>query len=254
MKTQPDPNIRLPDSIKQRTLKQLPSEFPIDALRCYDVAHKRRLGPEKDGGYVVADKVDYDCFIAAGVGSNIDFELDFLNLYPSLDCYLFDGHVMELPTSHSRIRFEKKNIAAGNGETTTNLHHLLKSHKNIFMKMDIEGAEFNFLSSLSDSLLKNIKQLVIEIHQPFIKSRWDVLVRLTKNHNLIHLHGNNAGKEPQIILYDQIEVPYSLEATYLRKDSGPIWPSNLPIPSALDFPNIPSKKDITLSGFPYNNG
>ena len=238
--------------IKRRTLV-IPEDFPIESLRCYDFSPKYRVGREKDGGYVIAEGLDYDCFISAGVGDNISFELDFLNSNPPLECHLFDGHVKELPKPHPRIKFVPKNIAATMGSTTTNLHDLLNAHNNIFLKMDVEGGEFPFFSSLSRRHWLNIKQLVVEIHQPFIAERWRHLETLTETHHLIHLHGNNAGKDPNITFYGGITVPYTMEMTYLRKDISPVAPSISPIPSPLDFPNIPSKKDIMLTGFPYNN-
>jgi hypothetical protein len=40
-------------------------------------------------------------------------------------------------------------------------------NKNIFLKMDIEGTEVNWLNSLSSEQLSNFSQMVIEFHNPF---------------------------------------------------------------------------------------
>lgn len=134
---------------------------------------------------------------------------------------------------------------------TTNLREYLELHNDIFLKMDIEGAEFDWFNSLSLDEIKKFKQIVIEIHKPFYPERYTTLENLRKTHYLVHLNGNNAF--PPVKIGNQI-FPKFIEATFLRKDLFSDLPSlsKEPIPSSLDKKNRNSRPWIVLKGYPYN--
>lgn len=134
---------------------------------------------------------------------------------------------------------------------TTNLREHLELHQDIFLKMDIEGAEFDWFNSLSLDEIKKFKQIVIEIHKPFYPERYTTLENLRKTHYMVHLNGNNAF--PPVKIGNQI-FPKFIEATFLRKDLFPEVPplSTEPIPSPLDEKNRQSRPWIVLKGYPYN--
>jgi hypothetical protein len=60
----------------------------------------------------------------------------------------------------------KKNIGPSESPTETNLHALISNHEMVFLKMDIEGAEVDWLHSLNESHLNKLAQIVIEFHSP----------------------------------------------------------------------------------------
>jgi len=224
----------------------------MESLTVYKPLHpKLRIGNKFDGGYVIVDGLgDYDLMLSGGISNDISFEVDFLNRHPSVNCVAFDGTIKNIPP-HSlgeRLRFVKKNIGAVETPILTNLHSYLDIHSNVFMKMDIEGGEYPFLASLSDKQLSNIKQLVIEFHNPH---NLVIPSRLAKTHWLVHIHGNNAvaGKG---VFYGNTFVPWVYECTYVRKDIYSNLEHNSdPIPNpVLDNPNIPGR-DIELNMFPY---
>jgi len=231
----------------------------LDYLIVYKSNHpKVRVGSSNDGGYIIADNLEYDFCISCGIANDINFEKHFSKKYPNVDIIAFDGTISRLPENHSKIQFVKKNISAFESETTTNLHYLLDNHQDVFLKMDIEGYEFRWLNSLSTDQLKKIKQLVVEIHYPFnvskydaplsIQEKTDVLKKLAQTHTLIHLHGNNCCG---IIKYDNSLLPNVFECTYVRKDMQDTSEYNEdPIPSYLDRPNI-SGPDIHFNDYPF---
>jgi len=233
---------------------------------------KTRIGSQNDGGYVIVNLAgEYDLLISGGIGGNIQFEEDFLNLYPGLMCYAFDGTIKSLPKNNIKnIRFIKRNLGNINDNLTTNLcsafNTIWKKSNNIFMKIDIEGHEFRLLPVLiKNNYMNKIKQLVIEIHSPadiqlypnYFKGLSDIknghMFNLLKNinstHTLVHFHANNGCKMTAI---DGIKIPHVFELTYIRNEFIINKVKNTDIlPTNLDRPNIPKNKDYMFSGYPY---
>ena len=83
----------------------------LDYLIVYEsINPKIRVGSMNDGGYVIADTLQYDCLISGGISDDITFEKDFCSRFPSTPCYAFDGTIHKLPEEHPSIQFIKKNI------------------------------------------------------------------------------------------------------------------------------------------------
>jgi len=163
-------------------------------LTVYNSPFKKiRLGKENDGGYLIADIPDikYDLLLSGGVNDDSSFEEMFLDKYKNIECYAFDGTIIKSPSTHPKFNFIKKNIGPNENATTTNLHEFLNSYKNIFLKMDIEGHEIEWLESVSEKQLNNISQIAIEFHNPYSSKEDNIFNKLNKTHYLIHAHGNN---------------------------------------------------------------
>lgn len=212
---------------------------------------KRRIGRQGDGGYVICDLPDnpYDCLISGGVCDDISFEEDFLHSVKRVPCITFDGTIEKLPYESEGISFIKKNIGRKESDTTTNLQELLLAHSNAFVKMDIEGGEYQWLHSLQKTHLDRIAQLSLEIHYPF-KAYTPIFEKLNQTHCLLHLHANNAGGSCE---YEGLLCPGLLECTYVHRK----WLDKQPelnkehIPGPLDTPNIDSVADIVLNYPPF---
>jgi len=177
---------------------------------------KIRIGRDNDGGYIIADiqtsSISYDIFLSAGIANDISFEIDFMKKYNnSFRCVAFDGSIDKLPQESNNIEFFKLNISNKNTDNTTNLERYFDNYNNIFLKMDIEGGEEIFFTTITTEKLLKIKQLVIEIH----KSESHIPTQLAKTHYLIHVHANNYGG---VGLINDIPIPSVYELTYVRKD------------------------------------
>lgn len=218
----------------------------------YPGFQKKRLGAKGDGGYVIIENIgDYDYYLSCGVSDEESFTRDFLNLYNMQDkSAAFDGTITDYPRIYSEhIKFFKNNIGDVNTEYITNLHDYLTEYKDIFIKMDIEGGEYPWITSLTPELLDNVKQIVIEIHGIVnggfgadIETKIACLKKLQDTHVILHAHGNNN--------CDCVNgVPDVIELTYVRKRDIPLPIKlntyKLPI-SGLDFPNVPLP-EINLS-------
>ena len=232
----------------------------------YEFEKKFRCGSDIDGGYVIGDiDVQYDCFISAGIAYNDDFSVDFLQKYtiPKENCFGFDGTVESLPQNLlDKMTFVNKNIGSTNDEKTSNLAHLLEKYKNVFLKMDIEGGEWEWLSSMQDTYLSNIAQIVIELHGVTDVSwhgitidsfhcrpseKMERIKRLLNTHVLIHAHGNNADLVASNGLPNVIELVYVNKKTFTHKPTI----NTQCLPSAFDFPNEKRCADVDLNFFPF---
>lgn len=235
-------------------------------LKRYLFKDKIRLGKGNDGGYVIAENLKYDLFLSAGIDNDISFEIDLLKLNPELNCLAYDKQSSIDQSPLKNLEIIKKNISPNKSTDTEDLKEISKKHKNIFLKMDIEGHEFEWINSFN--LFKNIKQIVIEFHRivepPSLrnkyhnprwgrnsteKERWKALEKINQTHYLIHIHPNNNCTEAN----GYYTVPELLELTFLRKTEFNQLPEldHSPIPCPLDAKNVKDKPEFNLSGYPY---
>jgi hypothetical protein len=123
--------------------------------------------------------------------------------------------------------------------------------------MDIEGAEYPWLLSLSEDQLLKFKQITMEFHginddswNTKLEDKIKIFYKLSKTHYAIHIHGNNYGGKSINNIPDVVEI------TYIRKNSIDYEPklnSNaLPRPG-LDFPNNLNVPDFDLNFSPFVN-
>lgn len=234
----------------------------LDYLIVYESDNpKTRMGSENDGGYIIVPNLTYDGFISCGIADDTTFEKEFCNLYPNITCLAYDGTIDKLPEENARIIFIKKNIDSYNSNDTTNLLETIEKYNDIFLKVDIEGFEYQWLNVLTEDHMKRIKQLVIEFHLPFtephhmysnnsvpVNEKQEILKKLANTHTLIHLHPNNCCGTS---IYNDIIVPNVFECTYLRKDvQSPIRKNKELIPTHLDRPNL-DRPEIELTSYPF---
>ena len=167
-----------------------------DFFQVYDSNNKLRIGSTYDGGYIIIDKLcDYDVLLSCGIANDDTFEHYFVNKY-NKECFAFDGTVNNIPHQHKKIIFMKKNIGITND--TTDMKYLIKNYDNIFLKMDIEGSEYDWINNLSDIEINKFKQICIEFHLEHecannisLNNKLNAIKKLTISHYCVHFHGNN---------------------------------------------------------------
>jgi hypothetical protein len=231
----------------------------LNYLKVYKFDNKIRLGVNGDGGYVIGNVPGYDCYISAGVSNEESFSRDFIKKFNmnKFNSYAFDGTIISYPYQYTKdITFIKKNIAPYRSKSKANLSQLINNYKNIFLKMDIEGCEYDWLLSLTEENLNKFKQIVIEFHGinddswgKIHDKKIECFKLLSNTHYIIHSHGNNNSST-------QNKIPDVIELTYLRKDNFIEEPklntTRLPIPN-LDFPCKFNVVDYQLNFFPFVN-
>tara|TARA_R100000655_G_scaffold90935_1_gene131587 strand:+ start:288 stop:923 length:636 start_codon:yes stop_codon:yes gene_type:complete len=206
----------------------------MNLVKC-DEYNKIRMGKDNDGGYVIYDGLDYDIIIGCGISNDISFEDMFIDKY-KCDSIVFDGTINKLPKSKFNHKWNKHNVYQGT------LDLLLKEYEKIFLKMDIEGSEWDFFKNVN---LENVSQMVIEFHSGFKYPNIDIniLKKIEETHYLIHIHPNNYRKKQYKI--DDKLIHSVWEATYINKKlCNNIKKIKYEYDEKLDMPNNPRKNDI----------
>jgi len=246
--------------------------IPLNLLEVYQCPFKKvRVGDKADGGYVVCEtNVKYDALLSGGIGRNVSFENDFLKLY-KIPAYAFDRTIQEFPQNQyasDKIKWYKKNIGDRNLDNLTNLIEYTEQYSNIFLKLDIEGGEYQLFKVLTSDHLSKISQIVIEIHEYYenmlvenvTTTKLEILFKhLSKTHTLLHVHANNAPLKSTVNIHDNnIIIPTLLELTLVRNtDVLQQFPdfvktlNTVPYPQPCDFPNRTSKPEINLNYYPF---
>jgi hypothetical protein len=226
----------------------------LDFLRVYNSPWpKQRIGnPDADGGYIIIDipDVNYETLISGGIEKDLSFEQDFNKKYNS-KCIAFDHTITELPYLVENLQWVKKAISNHNSDTATNLKEYIETNRDIFVKLDIEGGEYDLFESLSPDDINQFKQIVVEFHFPWKEeNKINILKKLSITHTILHAHGNNCCGTTQ---YDGVTVPAIFELTYINNSllkDVPLSSNTTPIPHPLDRPNIKTE-EIYLHKYPF---
>lgn len=186
-----------------------------------------RIGSVNDGGYVMVDnfeKTDY--LISMGIGGDIEFETDILKKISGAD--LYDEVFEDLNDKLTNYRFFNESIGVNNQQTTLeSCINRVNTSKDLILKMDIEGSEWDLLDNINSSILNNFKQMVIEFHlcrkfllpERFKYEEYQKAIRvfnkINETHYPVHAHLNTWGS---LFYYAGQIVPNTFEMTYIRKD------------------------------------
>ena len=216
-----------------------------------------RIGSPYDGGYLIPDDIQgiKACF-SPGVSNNASFELHLAQR--GIPCYLADYSVDTPPCTHPLIHFDRRFLGpktVGNFLSLSDWISLSEQHHgDLLLQMDIEGAEYNVLTSLNLSTLKRFRIIVLELHglgqlASLKTGLFDTkkLIRcaklLSRHFYTVHLHPNNVSALTTVGKY---ELPDYLEVTLIRKDRVRSRSYAKAFPHQLDAPNIPSIPDLVL--------
>ena len=224
-------------------------------LEVYEYPKLIRLGSLNDGGYVIGEGFEYDCYISAGVAGEESFSRDFINNYNTLVNYAFDGTIDYYPWQYTtKIMFYKQNINNFSDQNNTDLLKFIEKYDNIFLKMDIEGGEYPWISKLNRNNLLKFKQIVIEFHGINDDSwgfnyltKLECFKKLQETHYLIHAHGNNCSGTTD-------KIPDVIELTYINKINVDVLKKNmrsLPIKGLDSNNHIFIPDDLDMNFYPF---
>ena len=238
-----------------------------------------RVGPNKDGGYIIDKRVikQIKTIISCGLNDDWEFEKEFLKINPNCKILAYDHTVnkkfwknrfkkdlisffllkklslkkiLDIFKYIDYINFFKKNnkhfmkkvVLKNNNKKEISIKTILKNQKNILLKIDIEGDEYKILNVVNENF-KRIYLLIIEFHN--IHRNMNKIKKFLNNSKLklIHIHGNNyAGKNKN-------KDPNVLEFTMLNSKKFKIINnrSSFKYPIyGLDYKNFKRQKDIDL--------
>lgn len=222
-----------------------------------------RIGSPNDGGYVVAKKsLDVaDVCLGYGIADDISFEEYFSDTYhkPS---YGFDCSITSIPIKNELCTFVPQCIGSdafiyknqSSSAQIATFSQQLATHglqgKKIFLKMDIEGAEYDAFEDIynhADSITGIAMELHFKQPEETLKAI-RLLAELQKNFILINVHGNNRAKRYFTTKFSKGEVPKVLELTFIHKNLVAKYhvAQEQKAPSPLDTPDNPKKPDATF--------
>lgn len=213
-----------------------------------------------DGHYLLVDAFKKNQ-IAYSFGINNDVSWDNDMADRGYKIFMYDHTIDSLPAWREEFNWSKEGLSG-----TTNSVELLDTLENyikrnghssktgMILKIDIEGAEWDFLDTVPAKVLRQFDQIVIEFHD-IVKGCEDTekerrlksLQKLNDSHRLVHVHGNNTNYVMQM---KNVTIPNVLEATYVNKEkfktveTDKVW-----FPTPIDLPNDPNREDVLLGNW-----
>ncbi|WP_161633545.1 FkbM family methyltransferase [Mesorhizobium erdmanii] len=232
-------------------------------LKPYDVKPflKTRVGCKSDGGYVILDDLDpIEIVYSFGIGNQVSFDIEMAGMGKNI--FMFDHTVDGPPLGHPNFHFQKHGLAADNREAASlytlayqlnRLGH--EGRTDLLLKIDIEGAEFEVFSAMPQAVLRQFRQITMELHwldrlsDPTYRTGFvAALSKINDEFTLFHVHSNN--NEPLGIVDGYVVAPV-MELSYVRSDLIERAPSTTVYPTEFDFPNWPPRPDHTLWFYPF---
>ncbi len=205
-----------------------------------------RIGGEGDGGYLVPDDLDgiEYCF-SPGVNTISDFESELADR--GIASFLADYSVSSPPITRKELVFDAKFVGASDRDEFFTLQSwkdkYIKGYSgDLLLQMDIEGSEYEVILATQDSLLSQFRIAVIEFHyldrlfEPFgFKIISSCFEKILLNFHVVHIHPNN---RLGLVRRGEVEVPETMEFTFLNKRRGPALRSITTFPHPLDKENV----------------
>ena len=234
----------------------------LSLLTPYDIVESRkvRVGRSADGGYVMLSEPQPKTLYSFGVGDEISFEFQLAQ--SGCRCYLFDHTIAGLPYTHANLSWQKQGLA-GSYQPDASLKSVVdclrdngdEGRTDLTLKVDVEGHEYEVLSTITDETLLSFTQIAMEIHDlhkledigfcdKFIAS----FEKLNKSFTLFHAHANNCAPLTFVAGFPVADV---LELTYIRSDLVVRQPSTTVYPTYLDCANEPDRQDFPLVYYPF---
>lgn len=250
--------------IPQPEPRSLGQEFRalLNLLRPHDVpgTNKRRFGADRDGGYVMLDDLaPARNAISLGIGGNVSWDVDMAAL--GIKVHQFDDSVPGSPRANKHFEFQRKRIVArAKSPNEITLSQImaggaLKDDRDVILKMDIEGSEWDVLAHSAPADLQRIRQMAVEFHdlRNFADAKWRAralaaLNNLAASHACVHVHGNNSSA---FAVVGGIPFPNSFEATFVRRADHALTPSTGSFPTDIDRPNNPNRADLHIGRWDY---
>ena len=238
-----------------------------------------RIGPNKDGGYVIDKRVINKTkkIITCGLNDDWEFERAFLKINQKCKLTAYD-HTVDKDFWLKRLKKDiislllfkklrlekildvfkyinylnffnngnqhiiKKVVNNEKKKNEISIKNILKNQNKLVLKVDIEGDEYKILSNINKEAYK-INLLIIEFHN--IHKNLDKIKKFLKKSNfkIIHIHGNNFSGTNKNNDPNAIEITLINSKKYkTSKDKSKL---NYPI-KGLDYKNLKRRPDIEL--------
>jgi hypothetical protein len=218
----------------------------------FDLGSQRREIEKNDLPKITKDVTEY----LEGLRNGKIVESEYLNyvrkeqILNSSDIGLSYERYSVKKVLNSSYELSKQLMDALSLKTPREHYDQLKLEGDIFLKIDTEGAEYDYIISEDiDDLASFTVGLILEVHwidQPQNQIKFiEMMEKLNKHFILTHVHGNNWGGE---FIYEGCTLPKVPEFTFVNKKYvSKYQPDTQTYPIAeLDFPNNPHLPECNL--------
>lgn len=204
-----------------------------------------RLGKANDGGYVLVDDFEQDMKVYSfGIFNDVSFDKELADR--GLTVHMYDHTITGLPETHENFHFHKTGISHVDEPENNKLsmRTILEQNgdldnKRLILKMDVEGAEWDFLDNTPSEIINQFRQITFEFHRLTDMEKAEQTIRclekLNRTHQAVWIHANNFGHIERA--ERGLEIPAYIEITYLNKDIYQTKAGNCSFPLAIDMPD-----------------
>mmetsp|Transcript_72570 Transcript_72570/g.200163 ORF Transcript_72570/g.200163 Transcript_72570/m.200163 type:complete len:334 (+) Transcript_72570:61-1062(+) len=236
---------------------------------CTGCSRFKRLGETNDGGYLTCMDGLVNGSIRAvysmGVAQHDKFSHDAYELF-KVPVNQFDCTVQSPAQVCPSCQFHQVCISDPDGKggfpgkTNWPMQKVLAesgqskaADRSLFMKMDIESAEWPILAANgSANFLKKFDQLIVEFHRLAVEGRHPEYLSAVQNlatagFRVAHLHGNNCCG---MYTKGDFSVPRVIEVTYVSRGSALAACQNPDYDKHLDAQNMRRKRELPSARLP----
>ncbi|HRZ25833.1 MAG TPA: hypothetical protein P5295_03420 [Spirochaetota bacterium] len=224
--------------IRERLLSEL---RPVTLDNCT----LKRYGAPDDGGYLMCANLmsDSKSAYSYGIDGRDEWGCDVAT-FRSIPLHQYDCfNLTRTVCKNAELHFNEECIGGTDeiiegrifNTLTTQINKNNDQNKQLVVKMDIEGAEWDSILATSNEILNNISQFVIEFHWANSEKHIRTIRKLKETFYIAHVHFNNNGCTRHA--YPMPSEVY--EVLFVNKKIGVIDP-NAPtpkFPNSLDSPN-----------------
>ncbi len=212
-----------------------------------------RIGSANDGAYIMID--DFNDGMKAysfGIGRNVSW--DEVMAERGMEVYMYDPTIDKLPKENKRFHFYRQGITGrGYDGIYSDIKTILTQHndlenKNLVLKMDVEGAEWDFILNIDSEILDNFIQITFELHGLLCLGMevkiLSALRKLDKTHAVVWMHANNNGSaewESNMLVPNLLEITYVNRRQYCLKED-----QTIEFPLKIDTPNVMRYEELIL--------
>jgi hypothetical protein len=236
---------RLDEAGRAAFLKELQ---PVTLKNCT----LKRMGSTYDGGYLVCENLSegVQSAYSYGVGPNDELGCDISKRY-SVPVHEYDCFDPARPTcSGGTFQFNNECLAPKatrdkQRRVFDSLAHQIARNgdtgKRLFVKIDIEGAEWEALMATPDAVLERIDQIPMELHvfHGVTARHIEVIRKLKKHFYVVNLHYNNFACNPNMKPLHGT----AFEVLLVNKRLGEL-DTAAPVPAAMSPLNAPDNPKI----------
>jgi hypothetical protein len=211
----------------------------------------KRVGSANDGGYVLCDNLiqGVQTVYSYGIGGNDDWGCEMSSRFNvpvhQYDC--FNPPNVSCPGG----QFVPHNECVGTkaetieGRTFDSIVSQMERNgdrgKQMIVKIDVEGAEWDALLATPEEVLAQIDQLPMELHGVGEPRFLEAVQKLKRHFYLVHLHFNNWSCAGDIEPFPA----HAYQVLFVNKRVGVLGapPAGVASPSSLDAPDNPRSPD-----------